>query len=741
MHPNTAAFLAFFPGQLTFQTFSDRKDDPTLARIEYDSELLQALNDRGAGVFLMINEGDGRGRSNENVTRVRAYFADFDGTELPEDWKLTPSLIVESSPGKFHAYWLLSDSPELNNGDFNRQQEVIARAVGSRPNDCKGLSRVMRIPGFTHHKNGVVPSRLVEAAGHTYTVAQIRKAYPVPKAAKTPRVAYSAPQASDTRPSPQKILEVILRNADLQEGRNNTAFRLACQIRDNGYPLHEAENVMREFQGLVDSHSSPFSAQEATHAARSAYRQPAREPWKPLTQKQGMRVGGTAVTVDQDGKPVPPGKRKDGQPTLVEMRDHFLHWGMEQGHIYKYHQVWRSWWQYDNGVYVEVIDEVMLQRVDLVLQGKGLTDLGSARLKDVLDKVAREESIAARDVDLGPYHLNVTNGLLDLASGTLHEHSPEFFSTIQSAASYRLGVVPYEWLEFLEEAIPDADERKRLQQFAGLCLTGDTSPQRALLLVGEGGTGKSTFTRILSTVLGSLATGSALENIKDGSFLVGTLVGKRMCVVSELQRNVDWLPFKRITGEDKIAVDVKNKTPYTIKLDAKLIILSNVVPLLGDDATNSSLMRRFLPVAFNVKPAQPDPFLEGRLTAPDELAGVLNWMIDGLRSLQANTMQFPGDGLSSLTREIVEESNKVIEFLRDRCEPGGEIKSAELYAAYEDWCFKTRHRPVTSTRFPRDLMAATRHFGKQIEKKRKLDGVFFIGVRLALTPHNWEKSE
>ena len=255
-----------------------------------------------------------------------------------------------------------------------------------------------------------------------------------------------------------------------------------------------------------------------------------------------------------------------------------------------------------------------------------------------------------------------------------------------------------------------------------------------------GGTGKSTFTRILSVVLGSLAVASALENIKDGSFLVGNLVGRRMCVVSELQRNVDWLPFKRITGEDQIVVDVKNKTPYNAKLDVKLIILSNVVPLLGDDATNSSLMRRFLPVAFNVRPAHPDPHLEVRLSVPDELAGVLNWMIDGLRSLRANAMQFPPDGLSALTREIVEESNRVIEFLRDCCEPTADVKSAELYAAYEEWAFRTRHRPISSTRFPRDLIAAGVHFGKTITKVRKEVGSLFIGVRLGqVVP--WEKEK
>ena len=58
---------------------------------------LARLNDAGAGIFVMVNVGDGRGRKTENVIRVRAVFADFDGTPLPENWPLEPQLIVETS--------------------------------------------------------------------------------------------------------------------------------------------------------------------------------------------------------------------------------------------------------------------------------------------------------------------------------------------------------------------------------------------------------------------------------------------------------------------------------------------------------------------------------------------------------------------------------------------------------------------------------------------------------------------
>ncbi len=72
-------------GPFTFQTFADdaTRKDARLARIlhgnhDQHAEALAALNGSGAGVFVMVNAGDGRGRKAANVQRVRALFLDID---------------------------------------------------------------------------------------------------------------------------------------------------------------------------------------------------------------------------------------------------------------------------------------------------------------------------------------------------------------------------------------------------------------------------------------------------------------------------------------------------------------------------------------------------------------------------------------------------------------------------------------------------------------------------------------
>ncbi|OLV17489.1 DNA-primase RepB domain-containing protein [Deinococcus marmoris] len=181
--PETAAFLAQLTGRHTFQTFDDRPDkDARLSRVLHDPAELATLNRQGAGIFVMVNEGDGTGRKNGNVTRIRVHCADFDGQPLPDHWTLNPSLLIESSPGKFHAYWILEDgdSPPLDSMAFNAQQEALARAVGSCPDDCKGLARVMRLPGFMHRKGEPFMTRILSSTGERFTLAQIGAAYPLP---------------------------------------------------------------------------------------------------------------------------------------------------------------------------------------------------------------------------------------------------------------------------------------------------------------------------------------------------------------------------------------------------------------------------------------------------------------------------------------------------------------------------------------------------------------------------------
>ena len=149
-------------GVFTFQTLDDqaggRERDATLVRIFHGTldmyaATLTTLNTAGAGVFVMINKGDLRGRKAENVIAVRAFYVDLDGARLEPVLEAVPapSIVVDSSPGRWHAYWLIDGHPL---DDFSRVQREFIRNFDGDETVCD-LPRVMRLPGFYHRKTDI----------------------------------------------------------------------------------------------------------------------------------------------------------------------------------------------------------------------------------------------------------------------------------------------------------------------------------------------------------------------------------------------------------------------------------------------------------------------------------------------------------------------------------------------------------------------------------------------------------
>jgi len=159
----------------SFQAFDDtpaKRPELTGTRhgtLKQHADWLAAQNAQGAGVFVTVNETDGKGRKASNVIRVRALFADFDNPTLDTLERLRadplpPSIIVESSNGKWHAYWVIEG---LELADFKLLQQRIAEHWESDPKVCD-LPRVMRLPGFQHCKGDPHSVRLLEVTGKRY---------------------------------------------------------------------------------------------------------------------------------------------------------------------------------------------------------------------------------------------------------------------------------------------------------------------------------------------------------------------------------------------------------------------------------------------------------------------------------------------------------------------------------------------------------------------------------------------
>lgn len=244
-------------GSFTFQTFDDgpgkRRD---LARQHHGAlvdcwDALAALNCQGAGVFVTVNATDGQGRRAANVTGVRGVFADFDEPDPDRLPRLAatladfpPSVIVESSPDRHHAYWL-ADGLALD--DFTPSQKALAAWLDSDPKICD-LPRVMRVPGFIHAKGLPFVSRVVHT-GDRLTADAIYGAL-TPHAAKEAVQQAPATTRMDASPYAMKAIEgasvAVLTAPDgaRNDTLNRQAFGVFGLVKAGHLPEGEARHAL-----------------------------------------------------------------------------------------------------------------------------------------------------------------------------------------------------------------------------------------------------------------------------------------------------------------------------------------------------------------------------------------------------------------------------------------------------------------------------------------------------------------
>ena len=231
-----AQFIAALTGSedtpVTWQTFDDQGQRKGLARVLHgplkdQARSLVSLNDRGAGVYVCVNETDLRGRRTSNVTALRALFVDSDTGPLPE-LALEPDIHVRSLRGE-HAYWLLTPGQPL--ARFGMGQSHLAAALGT-DGTVKDLPRVMRVPGFLHRK--AEPFLVTcEVLNHDrHTVDEVLAAFPIAAPLVPVRPPTTIPPPPADPMAVARALAYLGRRPGAIEGQggDNFTYATACKL-------------------------------------------------------------------------------------------------------------------------------------------------------------------------------------------------------------------------------------------------------------------------------------------------------------------------------------------------------------------------------------------------------------------------------------------------------------------------------------------------------------------------------
>ena len=302
---------------------------------------------------------------------------------------------------------------------------------------------------------------------------------------------------------------------------------------------------------------------------------------------------------------------------------------------------------------------------------KAVTPLCNIRNRNNMLQDSRDITFFTNeDLDKNDYLLNVQNGTLDLSADkpVFLEHKPEMLLSKICNVSYTPAATCPEWDKFLEQIMQgDKEKIQYLQKIAGLSLTGNTQEETCFILYGSTTrNGKSTFCETLIYLLGDYAltmkpeTLAVKQNLdsRQASGDVARLAGCRFCNASEPPKRMlfDTALLKSLLGRDSITARHLHQREFSFIPKFKLVINTNYLPTITDDTVFSSGRINVISFDRHFEPHEQDRHLKDKLRYKNELSGILNWCIDGLRLYRQQGLVPPG-AVQKATRSVTSSMN------------------------------------------------------------------------------------
>ena len=280
--------------------------------------------------------------------------------------------------------------------------------------------------------------------------------------------------------------------------------------------------------------------------------------------------------------------------------------------------------------------------------------------------------------------VNCRNGLVDVMTGELIPHDPSVLTLFQVPFDFDPEATCPLYEEWLEDRLPGQSEQ--LEDIASQMLDRTRTPQRFLFLFGPKRSGKSTYQRIMSWMVGPHnCSAVTLHQLSDDRFASANLYGKVLNVAADLssQDVRDLANLKMLTGEDMVQGNRKYGAQFSFTSQALLCFSANDIPAVNDPS--GAYHERATPFHFaNSFAGKEDRTLEPKLLA--EMPGILNRYIKALRTHHDRGTYL---GTDSQTREhFARSSNRVKEFLDEMTRPSVNpegTKRSSLWTAWQAW--------------------------------------------------------
>jgi putative DNA primase/helicase len=314
----------------------------------------------------------------------------------------------------------------------------------------------------------------------------------------------------------------------------------------------------------------------------------------------------------------------------------------------------------------------------------------TANVREVVNMIRRRTFTDREAFDRDPNILNVQNGLLNIKTLEFKDHDPKYLSRIQLPVDYDRDAVPTKLNECLEEWLPDEEARHTALEAAASCLLKTSKFEKAIMFIGEGANGKSTFLSVLMKMLGEdNISNVSIHDLIARPFSRAELDAKLANIYADIDSSEIKHPaiLKMVVTGENMTVEKKNKNPFRMKSFAKLIFSANKFPKIDDQS--KAFFRRFIIIewleSFENKA---DTRLVEKLSTADELSGLFNTLTRIACDMNERGSFLHTPDIDELNKKWNEFSKPIDMFLNSETEKQAKRSTGkmEMYTEYIRFC-------------------------------------------------------
>jgi len=254
------------------------------------------------------------------------------------------------------------------------------------------------------------------------------------------------------------------------------------------------------------------------------------------------------------------------------------------------------------GMWSVETDEFMESIVSSILDVKGITGYNSHSYITNIVKKLRCILIERKWAERSPKELlPFRNGVVEVATGKLLPHSPDYRLTWQLPREHNPLATNWNTIDaYLDHLCGGNAALKDIYLcFCNAVLTGRADLQKFLHMIGIGGSGKGTFARLVTDLIGEeniLST--TLEDWCSNRFESANAYRKRLVVFWDEDKQTGNIgKFLSLTGGDWIRAEEKGKKGFQYRYDGMTLVMSNTPIFTGSAA--SRIKRRVITTPCN----------------------------------------------------------------------------------------------------------------------------------------------